>query len=195
MSEAPQSNRPTPRTTAAVEAELRRQIRADMAQAREDADGELDDASLASIIARAIGVALGWHLESPEHARNATLSSRTWRPSGGPRGGGRPQDFEERGPRQYDDRRRPPPQERGPYPDRGPREFDDRNPPPRRPARDDERDVPPRRGPRDDDRERDFPPRRGPQRPPFNPRGSSRPPNRPSGGGGFGPRRPPPRGR
>src|ERR1700730_3519966 len=104
MSEAPQSNRPTPRTTAAVEAELRRQIRADLAQAREDADGELDDASLASIIARAIGATLGWHLESPEHTRNATVSSRTWRPSDGPRGAGRPPDIEERGPRQFDDR-------------------------------------------------------------------------------------------
>src|ERR1700736_1904836 len=105
MSEAPRSNRPTPRTTAAVEAELRRQIRADMAQAREDTDGELDDASLASIIARAIGMVLGWHLESPEHTRNASLSSRTWRPAGGPRGG-RPPEFEnrspeERGPRQF----------------------------------------------------------------------------------------------
>src|SRR5216684_4494800 len=83
MSEAPLSNRPTPRTTAAVEAELRRQIRADLAQARTDADGELDDASLASIIAHAIGMALGFHLESPEHTRNATTSSRTWRPAGG----------------------------------------------------------------------------------------------------------------
>ena len=196
MAEAPQSNRPTPRTTAAVEAELRRQIRADLAQAREDADGELDDASLASIIARAIGAAVGWHLESPEHVRNATVSSRTWRPSSGPRGAGRPPDDDERGPRQFDDRRRPPPPDRAPFPDRGSRDFGDRNAP-RRPSRDDEREFPqpPRRGPRDDDRERDFPPRRGPQRPPFNPRGSGRPPNRPSGGGGFGPRRPPPRSR
>jgi hypothetical protein len=206
MSEAPQSNRPTPRTTAAVEAELRRQIRTDLAQAREDADGELDDASLASIIARAIGTLLGWHLESPEHSRNATLSSKTWRPAGGPRGGGRPPEFEnrsseERGPRPFEDRRRPgPPPGRGSYPDRGPREFPDRGPrdfddrggPPRRGPRDDDRDFPPRRGPREDDRDA---PRRGPQRPPFSPRGNTRPPGRPSGGGGFGPRRPPPRGR
>src|SRR5579859_3717884 len=134
MSEAPQSNRPTPRTTAAVAAELRRQIRADMAQARQDADGELDDESLASIIAHAIGLALGWHLESPEHTRNATASSRTWRPAGGPRGG-RPAEFEERpssedrGPRQFEDR------------PRGPRQFEDRprgpQPPPnRRPFQD-----------------------------------------------------------
>src|ERR1700732_248741 len=114
MSEAPRSNRPTPRTTAAIEAELRRQIRADMAQARTDADGELDDESLASIIARAIGMALGFHLESPEHTRNATASSRSWRPASGPRGP-RPPDFDEersfedRGPRQFDDRRRGPP--------------------------------------------------------------------------------------
>ena len=213
MSEAPLSNRPTPRTTAAVEAELRRQIRADLAQARTDADGELDDASLASIIAHAIGMALGFHLESPEHTRNATTSSRTWRPAGGPRGG-RPQEFEarpsfeDRGPRQFDDRRRPPPpppargpsQGRGGYQDRG--GFQDRPPfqgrPPfqDRPPRDfDDRGGPPRRGPREDDR--DFQPRRGPPGRPsgFGPRSGSRPPNRGGGGGGFGPRRPPPRGR
>src|ERR1700736_5590684 len=91
MSEAPRSNRPTPRTTAAVEAELRRQIRADLAQARADADGQLDDESLASFTPPAIGIGLGFHQESPEHARNATTSSRTWRPAGGPRGG-RPPD-------------------------------------------------------------------------------------------------------
>ena len=87
MSEAPRSNRPTPRTTAAVEAELRRRIRAELTQARSDADGELDDAALASVIASAIAAALSWHLEAPEHTRNATTSSRTWRPAGGPRGG------------------------------------------------------------------------------------------------------------
>src|ERR1700687_5353149 len=140
MSEAPLSNRPTPRTTAAVEAELRRQIRADMAQARADADGELDDESLASIIGRAIGLALSWHQESPEHTRNATQSSRSWRPSGGPRGG-RPQpdfpeerSFEDRGPRPFDDRRRGPPPERGPYQDRG--GFQPRPPYQDRPPRD-----------------------------------------------------------
>src|SRR5207244_11295836 len=67
MSEAPRSNRPTPRTTAAVEAELRRRIRAELTQARSDADGELDDAALASVIASAIAAALSWHLEAPEH--------------------------------------------------------------------------------------------------------------------------------
>lgn len=193
MSEAPRSNRPTPRTTAAIEAELRRQIRADLAQARADADGELDDESLASIIAHAIGLLLAWHQESPEHTRNATTSSRTWRPAGGPRGG-RPQEFEERsfedrGPRQYDDRPRRPPPDRAPYQDRQPYQA--------RPPRDfDDRGGPPRRGPRDDDS--DFQPRRGPQgrpsgfRPNPGPRSGGRPPSR---GGGFGPRRPPPRSR
>ncbi|MGI9147153.1 MAG: hypothetical protein ACR2IK_11465 [Chloroflexota bacterium] len=201
MSEAPLSNRPAPRTTAAVEAELRRQIRADMTQARADADGELNDESLASIIAHAIGMAVGWHLDSPEHTRNATVSSRTWRPAGGPRGG-RPPDneersFEDRSPRQFDDRRRgpPPPQDRGPSQDRG--SFRDRSPYPDRPPRDfDDRGSPPRRGPRDDDR--DFPPRRGPQGRPsgFGPRSSGgRPPNRGGSGGGYGPRRQPPRSR
>src|SRR5438552_8533889 len=86
MSEAPRSNRPTPRTTAAVEAELRRRIRAELTQARSDAEGELDDAALAAVIASAIAAALSWYLEAPEHTRNATSSSRTWRPAGGPRG-------------------------------------------------------------------------------------------------------------
>lgn len=88
MSETPRSNRPTPRTAASVEAELRRRIRTELTQARSDAEnGQVDDATLAGIIASAIGDALGWHLESPEHTRNATLSSKTWRPAGGPRGG------------------------------------------------------------------------------------------------------------
>src|SRR3981081_4804716 len=109
MAEETRSNRPMPRTAAAVEAELRRRIRAELTQARSDADGELDDAALAAVMARAIAAALGWHLESPEHARNATLSSRTWRPAGGPRGGRPRPDFEERsfearGPRQVQGR-------------------------------------------------------------------------------------------
>src|SRR5438876_8208880 len=102
MDEAPRSNRPTPRTPAAVEAELRRRLRMELAQARGDADGELTDAALAEIIARAIASALSWHLEAPEHTRNATLSSRTWRPAGGPRGGGPPP------PRDFDEPRRGP---------------------------------------------------------------------------------------
>src|SRR5437588_2943433 len=137
MVDEPRSNRPTPRTAAAVEAELRRRIRAELTQARSDADGELDDAALAGVIARAIAVALGWHLESPEHARNATLSSRTWRPAGGPRGGQRGQELEERGPRQFEER--------------GPRQFDDRRPPFR------DRPSFPDRRPREDDRDETGP--------------------------------------
>src|SRR5205823_12950693 len=96
-----------------------------------------DDESLASILAHAIGRALGWHMESPEHTRGATSSSRGWRPAGGPRGG-RPQDieersFEDRGPRPYQDRRRGPPPERGTYQDRPPvqdrQHYQDRPPP------------------------------------------------------------------
>ena len=184
MGEAPRSNRPTPRTAAATEAELRRRIRSELEQAREAAGGELDDATLAGIIARAVASAVQWHLEAPEHTRNATLSSRSWRPSAGPRGGGPRQerDFDdrqrrddrgfERGPRDFD---------RGPRDfDRGPREFD-------RPPRDFDR--PPRdfdRPPRDFDRPpRDFdrPPRDFDRRPRGGGPGFSK-------RGGFGPRRP-----
>ena len=171
MEDSPRSNRPTPRTPAAIEAELRRRVRTELTQARAEAEGELTDAALAVVIARAIGAALGWHFESPEHTRQATLSSRTWRAAGGPRGGGR-REFEER-------------EERPPFQDRGPRQFDQRRPGP----------YPPR-GPRDfdapfDDRGR---PPSGPRPPrdfdaPFDDRG--RPPSGPRGGGGFGPRRPP----
>src|SRR5690349_19669559 len=122
MADTPRSNRPMPRTAAAMEAELRRHLRAELAQARSDADGELDDDTLSAVIARAIALALTWHLEAPEHTRGATLSSRTWRPAAGPRGG-RSAEFEERrAPREFEDRR--------PARDfddrRGPREFDDR---------------------------------------------------------------------
>jgi hypothetical protein len=177
MAEAPRSNRPTPRTAAAIEAELRRRIRAELTQARSEADGQLDDQALAAIIAHAVAAALGWHLEAPEHARNATLSSRSWRPAGGPRGGP-PRDYseqreerpprQERRPRDFDER--PP---RGPYPDRRPRDFDDERPP---------------RGPYQERRPRDFDER--PPRGPYQDRGSrgGRPPGR---GGGLGPRRPP----
>jgi hypothetical protein len=188
MAEAPRSNRPTPRTAAAVEAELRRRIRAELTQARSDADGRLDDAALAEIIARAVASGLTWHLEAPEHTRNATVSSRTWRPAGGPRGG-RPQEFspEDREPRDRFDQgprdfnsgpRGPRPFNTGPRGprqfDRGPRDFDSG---PRGPRDYDQ-------GPRDygetGPREFDRGPRRGPP-----PRG---------GGfkrGGFGPKRPP----
>jgi hypothetical protein len=209
------SNRPTPRTPAAIEAELRRRLRTELAQAREEAGGELDDAALAGIIGRAIAVALGWHLEGPEHTRNATLSSRTWRGASGPRGGGPPRDrdrdfdqgpggfddrgrpsgFEDRGRGGgFDDRRRP-----GRPIDRGPRErpSGEWRPPPRGQFR-------PRGYPAGNDEERDWdegqdtderPPRRYPS-----PRG--RGPQRPGGPGGprwpssGGPRggRPPGRG-
>jgi len=162
MAEAPRSNRPTPRTAASVEAELRRRIRTELEQARAAADGELADVELAAIIARAVASALQWHLEAPEHTRNATLSSRSWRPAGGPRG-----------PRPREDRDfdRPPRDREFDRPPRD-REFDR---PPRdrefdRPPRDREFDRPPRdrefdRGPRE--RDYDRPPRERPfDRPP-----------------------------
>ena len=193
MPEAPRSNRPQPRTGAAIEAELRRRVRTELLEAREQAEGELDDASLAGIIARAIASALSWHLEAPEHTRNATLSSRTWRSAGGPRGGGpRSGDFGEG-----------PPARRG-FEPREPRDFE-------RGERDFDRD---RRGPRDYDRpQRDYDrPQRDYDRPARDydrptrdydrgprdegggfrtPRGGGFKPKR--GGGGFskGPRRPP----
>jgi hypothetical protein len=179
MIDQPRSNRPTPRTPAAIEAELRRRIASELKQAREDADGELSDAALAGIVAHAISAALGWHVEAPEHTRNATLSSRSWRPAPGPRGGGRPpRDIQER-------------------------EFEERRPPFRdRFERDERSDREGRFERRDDfderDRDRDYrPPRR--QGPP-GPRGGGgfgprRGPRGGGGGGGFGPRRPPQRGR
>jgi hypothetical protein len=171
MGEAPRSNRPIPRTPAAAEAELRRRIRTELEQARGAADGQLDDATLAAIIARAVATALQWHLEAPEHTRNATLSSRTWRPAGGPRGGGAPPAGEDRPPRgartqrEYEGRPRD-------Y-DRPPRDYD-------RPPRD--YDRPPREYDRPA-RDYDRPPRQG-GRPPFG--GGFK-----KGAGGFGPRRPP----
>jgi hypothetical protein len=181
MDEAPRSNRPTPRTPAAIEAELRRRVRLALTQARTAGEGELDDASLAEIIAQAIAVALSWHIESPEHTRGATLSSRNWRPSAGPRGGpprqfgGPPRQFDERRP--FDEPRRGPP-----YP---PRDFDYDERPPRRPRFGDE-DV------EEDYRPPRFPRRGGPNRPPpRGPRpGGRKPPMGRGGGGGFGPRKP-----
>jgi hypothetical protein len=196
MAEAPRSNRPTPRTLAAIEAELRRRIKSDLEQARSDADGALDDAALARVVAHAIAEAVQWHLEAPEHTRNATLSSRTWRPAGGPRGGGpRNRDDDDRpGSRDFD---RPPPRDF----DRPRRDFD--RPPPRdfdRPRRDYERD-----------RDRDFEDRPRGDEGDFGPRprrggyggggggfrgGGGGGGFRGGGGGGFkrggfGPRRPP----
>jgi hypothetical protein len=187
MAEAPRSNRPAPRTPAAVEAELRRRIRAELTQARSEADGQLEDGVLAGIIARAVASVLTWHLEAPEHTRNATASSRSWRPAPGPRsGGGRRfdeferEDREPRDPRDF---------QRGPRPfERGPRDFPGR--PPRPP-------FPPR--PQDPRGRRDFdqgPPDYGDAGPREFDRGPRRGPAPRGGGfgfkrGGFGPKRPP----
>jgi hypothetical protein len=204
MPEAPRSNRPTPRTAAAIEAELRRRVRQELEEARgerSEADGQLEDAALAAIIARAISAALQWHLEAPEHTRNATLSSRTWRGAGGPRGG---RNTEDDRPREYD---RPPrdfPRSSREY-NRPPRDFPSR--PPRdydQPPRDFDRDrdfdrppprdfdrPPPRdydRGPRQYDPDRPRPPRQG-GRPP-GPRGGNYKRGGPSKGGGFRSRKP-----
>lgn len=117
MAEAQRSNRPTPRTAAAAEAELRRRIAKEIEQARSGSDGQLDDSALAMIIAHAVASALQWHLDAPEHTRNATLSSRTWRPAGGPRGAREREERDfDRPPRDFD---RPPRD----Y-DRPPRDFD-----------------------------------------------------------------------
>src|SRR5919201_853478 len=92
MDTGPRSNRPTPRTPAAIEAELRRRLRAELSDARASAeDGALDDATLAAIIARAIAAALSWHLEAPEHARGPQTSGSGWRSAPGPRARPRPQ--------------------------------------------------------------------------------------------------------
>jgi hypothetical protein len=174
-------------------------------QARSEKDGALDDEALSAIIARAIATTLTWHLEAPEHTRNATLSSRSWRPAGGPRGaGGRFEEPDDRPPRQpfeprpprgpYPPRRaypqRPPFEQRGPYQSRG--RFDTRGEPPFD-SRDDAYEP---RGPRDfddsgppeyEDRRRPSP-RGGGGGGGYNKRGGgfSKPKR-----GGFGPRRPP----
>ena len=205
MAEAPRSNRPTPRTPAATEAELRRRIRSELEEARNAADGQLDDTALAAVIARAISAALEWHREGPEHTRNATLSSRTWRPAGGPRGARSAGEADDRPPRRPRDYDRPPPRDfdrPSRDVDRPQRDFDrppprdyDR-PPPRdydRPRREFDRDVdqPPReyRGGPDYDRG----PRGGGRKYDRKPRNGGRPPTRGGGfkRGGFGPRRPP----
>lgn len=89
---APRPSRPTPRTAAALESDLRRQLRAAFQQARDDAGGELADKDLAAVIASAIAAAFAWHLEAPEHARGIDrIGSGTWRPAAGPRGRPQPQ--------------------------------------------------------------------------------------------------------
>jgi len=190
LDESERSTRPAPRTPAAIEAELRRRLRAEIAEAREAADGELTDTALAGAIAHAIGQALGWHVEA-DHARGPSVGGQ-WRPAPGPRG--RPP-----GPPQWDDRG-PPPGPAGPpgrggppaWQPRGGRPYDPgygNGPPPRG----DQRPFNPGYG--------NGPPPRGGGRPfdggyrggpPPGPRDGRRPP--PSRGGGFGPRRlPPPR--
>jgi hypothetical protein len=89
MDEPSRSTRPTPRTPAALEAELRRRLRTELVEAREAAVGELSDEALAAVIARAIATAMNLHLEGPEHARGIDrISTRAsnWRPAAGPRG-------------------------------------------------------------------------------------------------------------
>ena len=164
---------------------MRRRLRLEFAQARSDSEnGELDDATLAEIVARAIAAALGWHAESPQHTRNATASSRGWRPAGGPRGGP-PRDFDdERPPRSRDYDERPPRRDYDDGRPPRPREYDDASRPQRPPYR-------PRYGESYGDEDYRPPrPRGGPpqyqQRGPKS--GGRRPP--PSRGGGFGPRKP-----
>jgi hypothetical protein len=128
MEQPPRSTRPPPRTPAAVEAELRRRVRTELDEARAAADGELTDVALAGVIAHAIGQALAWHLDAPEHGRGPSTSSG-WRPAPGPRGRPRPDfDDRDRGPRpsgfrpSFGDRpapsgnRRPPRPSKGGYP-------------------------------------------------------------------------------
>ena len=50
MDDSRRSNRPTPRTSASMEAELRRRVRTELTQARVEANGELTDAALANAI-------------------------------------------------------------------------------------------------------------------------------------------------
>ncbi len=175
MSDSTGPTRPAPRTPAAIEAELRRRVGTHLAEARLAAGGDLTDEVLAAVIARAIGLAVGWHLESPEHT---SAGGRAWRPAPGPRGRARPE-------REWEgeEEERPRPAPRGPRPrppfEGGPpRPRFEGGPAPRRPGpwgrqRDFEDERPerperPRRGPTG-----------GPRRPPFSP------------GGGFGGRKPP----
>src|SRR3569833_443000 len=89
--DSPRPSRPTPRTPAALEAELRRQLKSDLADAAEANDGELSEDTLAAIIARAIAAAFAWHMDGPEHARGPRISGGSeWRSAPGPRGYSRP---------------------------------------------------------------------------------------------------------
>src|SRR5574340_755299 len=98
MFDSPRPNRPPARTPAALEAELRRRIRDQLAEARDLGEGELSDEALAATIASAIGAALSWHLDQPEHARglDRITTGGAWRPAPGPRARPRPRPaFEE----------------------------------------------------------------------------------------------------
>jgi hypothetical protein len=128
MDDRPRSTRPTPRTPAAIEAELRRRLRSELAEARGSGE-DLDDATLAAIIARAIGLALSLHAEA-EHVRGPQTSNAGWRSAPGPRGRRPPppqyeQEFE---PPRYGPRppfrprgQRPPPSRGGGFGPRKPR--------------------------------------------------------------------------
>jgi hypothetical protein len=129
MHEPTRPTRPAPRTPAAVEAELRRRVRAELEETRGAGGGELSDVALANIIARAIGQALAWHVDAPEHARGPTTSGG-WRPAPGPRGQPRPDDrdraaptWRDRGPRpfkpNYRDQPGPGPSGNRPRPNKG----------------------------------------------------------------------------
>jgi hypothetical protein len=135
MEDRPRQTRPTPRTPAAIEAELRRRLRNELVEARTaaaDAGEELDDATLAAIIARAIALALSLHAEA-EHVRGPQTTNAGWRSAPGPRGNRPPprpreyeQEFEQGGPPpRYPSRPRPPfgppsgPRGRRPPPSRG----------------------------------------------------------------------------
>jgi hypothetical protein len=124
----PTPSRPTPRTPAAIEAELRRRLRNELTEARNaatDAGEEgLDDATLASIIARAIALGLSLHAEA-EHTRGPQTSNAGWRSAPGPRGRPRPVEEEP-----FEPGGRPPP--RYPKPQFGPRGGGGRRPPPSR---------------------------------------------------------------
>lgn len=81
------SNRPAPRTPAAMEGELRRTVLAELRTAQ-GANGELSDEALAAAIARAVASAVAWHLDAPEHARagDRFTGPGAWRGQAGPRG-------------------------------------------------------------------------------------------------------------
>src|SRR5919199_5558546 len=104
MDDRPRHTRPAPRTPAAIEAELRRRLRNELNEARTaaaDAGEELDDATLAAIIARAIAVALSLHTDA-EHVRGPQTSNAGWRSAPGPRGGAPPR-RPPGGPGEYDE--------------------------------------------------------------------------------------------